>query len=1020
MPPSPPSDPAVPHLPQRIAERALFVHDDPAVVAAWCREHSAPGALFVAPSAGARRRAVRALAAASGGTMLGLRAASPSRFLPSLEARAGLAEPRLVSAALERLLVEEAARAARVPLFDDPGVAAPAGAVRALTRLFRELRLNRVAPDSYREAGGDLRAADAFRRYEQRRAELGLHDATSRIDRLLERGVPAVPLVLDDPALPHRAGYDLYAAAIAAAPTCHAGVSALLPDGDAGSATTARLAELGFVVERAAAAAWPRVERRVIGGAGIHDEVELVAREILSRLRGGGTVCDPESGERRALRPGDILAAAPRSNYVALLHDACTRLGVPVAGRRRVPLLEVPLVRALLAALELLAAPGDDRAERGLALLATPYVGLSLDQHDLIARELTRRALGAMESWRRFGDGAGRSFRLLADAVPMMMARLGGERSHRELAGTIVDLATEHRFLRNGREANIDAGCYDVVRIDQQGWSALEGALDELGTALRLAGRTRLPARSWLAELRELLSGAHVAADAKPMDGIRLTVVGAGLPAAVHVFAVGWRDGLVPRRSREDPFLTERTKARLNELGAIFPLAERRVAHEHERRERVVRAARETLTISFPSADQDGDPLLPSFYLEDLGLMKEGRVAGEIRGAGDVTWPLSIAATRDERVTRATYLARHRPARTLGGEIVPVRTLLSKLARGELRSYEGRRHAPQVIHLRGAARGETRELARVMSASQAKLIAHCLYEHFGSHRLGIERLRAPEVDALVIGNVLHAVLAELGRGGFDPGLVEPLLRAQWDVRVLEVLREEPKAEFEREVLATQLRELAAAERAYLEASGVLATHFELPFGRRMAEDGDGDVEPAIDGFTLDLPPGAPIDRTLLRGSIDRVDVVERHGRRFGVAIDYKSGKGASYWNQMNDMADFQLPIYCAVLPLIGVEPVGAFYLGLGDGRRYGVVREEFAEIFAPGAEREVKRLSDEKFDSYIQVRMDALRGQVARFATGELEVRPRGGDCAFCDLRPVCRIGAFGGAGSDGGEFAEA
>ncbi len=944
--------------------------------------------------------------------MLGLRATSPARFLPTLEARSGLAEPRLISPALERLLVEEAARAARVPLFDDRSATPPTGAVRAVAGLIRSLRMNRITPDVYEEAGGDRRAADAYRNFERRRVELGLHDAASRIDRLLERGVPSMPLVLDDPALSHRVGFDLYAAAIGAAPECHVGITTLLPQGAPGEEMATRLEALGFVAARGRSDTRPSVASRVIGGAGIHDEVELVAREVLARLRSGTTVHDPESGVSRALRPGDILGVAPNASYLALLHDACARLGVPVAGKRRVAVLDVPLVRALLTALELLADPGDDGAERGLALLATPYVGLSLDQHDVLARRLTTEALGAMDSWRRYSAGAGPRFRKLADAVPMMMARLTGERSHRELAGAVTDLAIEHRFLGNGREANLDARRDDIVRIDQQGWDVLESALDELGTALRLAGITRLPARRWLTELRELLSGAHVGADAKPLDGIRLTVIGAGLPSAAHVYAVGWRDGLVPRRTREDPFLTERVKERLNELGAIFPLAERRVAHEHERRERVVRAARETLTISYPAADAEGEPLLPSFYLEDLGLMKDGKIHGEVRGVGDATWPLPIAATRAERLTRATLIARHRAKGSLGDELHAVRDALSELTGRELRSYDGRRHAPQVIRLQKAVRKEAAELAGTMSASQAKMVTHCLYEHFGSRRLRIESLRAPDVDARILGTVVHEVLAEVGRGGFDPELVDAVLAARWTKVLADALHEEPKAGFEREILASQLRDLVAAEREYLERTGVSPVHFELGFGDPGHVDDGGLM---IDGLTLDLPPDSPIDSSILRGSIDRVDVLERHGRRFGVAIDYKTGKGKTYWNEMNDMADFQLPIYCAVLPLLGIEPVGAFYLGVGDRKRYGVVREEFADIFAPEMEKEVKQLAEEKFEAYMHSRMDALSGEVARLARGELVVRPRKDDCLFCELRPVCRIGTFGG-GSGGGD----
>ena len=93
----------------------------------------------------------------------------------------------------------------------------------------------------------------------------------------------------------------------------------------------------------------------------------------------------------------------------------------------------------------------------------------------------------------------------------------------------------------------------------------LTAAAEELNDALRVTGATRISARRWLGELTELLGGYTVKVDAKTYDGVHLTVAGAGLPSAAHVFAVGWREGVFPRRVREDPLLPERVKRALNE-----------------------------------------------------------------------------------------------------------------------------------------------------------------------------------------------------------------------------------------------------------------------------------------------------------------------------------------------------------------------------------------------------------------------------------------------------------------------
>ncbi|HEX6964822.1 MAG TPA: PD-(D/E)XK nuclease family protein [Gemmatimonadaceae bacterium] len=988
-------------------ERSLFVADDPAMVADWCRDHAMPGAILVAPSASARRLALRRVVDARGVT-LGLAIASRGRLLALLEARAGLTTPRLLPPALERLLVDEAARAARVPLFDDHDIDTPAGAVAAVARLIDTLRRNGITPAQYAAAGGDRTAADAYHAFESRRTALGFEDHAGRVARLVAHGVPSVPLVLQDPTFPDRAAYELYRAAIDAAPSCRIGIAELTPPG-APSPVVARLETLGFSPDRARADA-TRPAMRAIGGVGMHDEVELVARHMLALLRSRAEVRGDDAGARRALRPDDLLGVAPTARYLQLLGETCVRVGVPVASPRRLEVLDVPLVRALLETFRLLADEAEDTPERGLALLATPYVGLPLREHDQFARALTCRARGAVREWRRYAVSTGRAaFQRFAEAVPVLAARLQSERRPRELAGVLTALALEHGFLSAGRRAHLAAGEDETVRIDQQGWDALVAAMEELNDALRAMQIERLPAGRWLAELVELLAGATVRVDAKPMNGVHLTVAGGGLPSAAHVFAVGWREGLVPRRVREEPLLPDRVKRALNEMGAMFPLAADRAAHDHERRERVVRAARETLTISWPAIDDDGESMLPSVYLDELGVTER-----TTRGIGDITWPLDLAASRAERVTRAIVLARHRPAASLGDELHAVRATLATLTDDERRAYDGVRHANASISLPPEIRAELASLAATTSASQAKMIAHCLYEHFGTRRLGLAPLTAPRIDPRFLGTVAHRVLRDVGRAGFDPAALPAHLAAQWDAELTTTFGagaddgHDAGARFEREMLLEQLAALVRMEQERVCDSAGRPAFFELAFG---LDDDGRDPASRTEGCVVTLPAGAAIAESTLRGSIDRVDTLVHDGVTYGVAIDYKLGKGDRYLAELKELADFQLPIYCRALRLFDIEPVGAYYLGIFDGERHGVVRADFADAFLLRECKTVTALSPEDFASFMHEREETLVAELARVSRGELEVRPRKDDCGYCDLRPVCRIGTFGVGG---------
>jgi hypothetical protein len=979
-------------------KRELLVDRDPASVGSWCSEHAAPGTVFVVPSAAARRLALRRTVDRAGVT-LGLTFCTRSRFLPLLESRAGLASPRTLSGAIERLLVSEAAKEARVPLFDDAAQDTPSGAIRAFSNLIRALRSNRVSPEQFADAGGDARAAEAYRRFELRRIELNLLDDADRVDRIIRAGLPTLSLVLEDPSFPSAIAWKLSSAAIRASSSCHIGVPDLSIDGSAPLWTT-KLSEFGFAIRRGESAL-SEPAMRATGGVGKQDEMELVAREMLALLRSGATVLDSQS-QPRPIRPNDLLGVAPNADYLALLHETCSRLGIPVGSPRRRDASDVPIVRSLLETFRLLSRADDDTNERGLALLASPYFGLSLDACDRVSRSLALEGLGSLRSWSRVAGKAGfDKFATLSQSVAQLSAKLEGEHSPNDLASTLTSLGLDFGFLSAGRRFHLAAGRDDALRLDQQGWDALTSSMSELNEALDKCGVNRIGAQFWLSELVEVVRGSSVRVDAKALDGVHLTIAGAGLPSTPHVFAIGWREGVFPRRVREDPLMPDRVKKALNASGAMLPLAADRTTQEYERRERIRRAARESLTISWPSTGDEGDLLLPSFYMTDLGI-----TGAPVRSVGDTTWPLRLAASRSERFAHATLVAKHWPATRENSELDAVRGALMAMTDKERPTYDGTMSAIQRLLLPPDILAVSNPLAASMSASQVRMVVHCLYEHFGKQRLKLEALTPPQVDMRLLGTIAHGVLSDLGREGFDPTAIAGALARWWDSKIPASMRGDARVLFEREMLLANLDALVGKERAHLAASGTMARYFELSFG---LEDEGRDPSSSKEGLEIRLPDGGSLATSVIRGSIDRVDTVEREGKLYGVAIDYKSGKGEHYNTDMNEMADFQLPIYCEVLPRFQVEPVGAVFLGISSGERFGVVREDFADAFLPAeASKGVRRLSPEEFNGYMRERQQALRAAIARLARGDLTVKPRKDDCGYCDLRPVCRVGTFG------------
>src|SRR5262249_41811380 len=123
--------------------------------------------------------------------------------------------------------------------------------------------------------------------------------------------------------------------------------------------------------------------------------------------------------------------------------------------------------------------------------------------------------------------------------------------------------------------------------------------------------------------------------------------------------------------------------------------------------------------------------------------------------------------------------------------------------------------------------------------------------------------------------------------------------------------------------------------------------------------------------------------------------------------DYKSGKNSKYYaKKMMEGVDLQLRLYLLVLERFwGITPVGALYLGFGDGVRRGALRGDMRHKFA-GIEEEkekVKLLSHDEWDEFISETPPLIAHLVNRLAMLDVRPAPREKDCGFCGLQPLCR-----------------
>ena len=124
-----------------------------------------------------------------------------------------------------------------------------------------------------------------------------------------------------------------------------------------------------------------------------------------------------------------------------------------------------------------------------------------------------------------------------------------------------------------------------------------------------------------------------------------------------------------------------------------------------------------------------------------------------------------------------------------------------------------------------------------------------------------------------------------------------------------------------------------------------------------------------------------------------------------VVVDYKTGRTSKYYaKDMMDGVDLQLRLYLLVLEQFwGITPVGALYLGFGDGVRRGALRADMRARFAGIEEGPVKLLAHDEWNEFVGETPRLIARLVNRLVTLDVRPLPRKKDCGFCELQPLCR-----------------
>jgi RecB family exonuclease len=591
--------------------------------------------------------------------------------------------------------------------------------------------------------------------------------------------------------------------------------------------------------------------------------------------------------------------------------------------------------------------------------------------------------------------------------------------------------------------AALERAAAGALARDQAAVRALEDACAGLARGAAQVGlaEKRFARGEWAQLLASSLAGVSLPPGGARGGAVQLVEL-RELPGRAfdHLLVVGLLDGELPARPAVDPLLSDEDRRAVNRAArrAVFraPPADAqeatvlppRQAEEPLLFQLALASARKSVALLFPRADAQGREALPSPFVDEAARAL-GRGPGEGVPIASIP-PAHECAGASDLLARAALDAFAEPAFRVSPPPDPAsaRRLLSALAHSPL--------APRLQRIARAAQAE-RERVRAFireiepgrfsgqlsgaalqavarqfefgpeapaSARQLEENGTCAFRTFG-HR--VLRVETDDEDDTELGNrqrgnLLHRCLERFFARLRDEGRL-PLRGVPEETALLrQVAQAEMEAfaaeeyvghralwELKRGPLIDELIALIETE------AGVHPLELERRFGFA-----DADSWPA-----LRLPPPAGGAEVHVRGAVDRVDRAADGGL---VVLDYKSSRIESLRRKLRPdtllQPEFQLSIYAALLRQREPQArVDAQYVSLKSARRTPTLAEAKVDLPAlleldPARRAELRAQKKPNLADAVFQRVEAMR-------RGMFEVRPL--DCAWCDLKPACRLVAL-------------
>ena len=571
---------------------------------------------------------------------------------------------------------------------------------------------------------------------------------------------------------------------------------------------------------------------------------------------------------------------------------------------------------------------------------------------------------------------------------------------------------------------------------------------DSLDTLVEVSGEEKTDADGFVSQLKIVFSSASVLKIPSFADTVTAASASiARLTEKKHVYLIGVNKGEFPRSINTDSYFTDKDKSELSAVGLPFEpdlmIKEAKALYSFTK---AFLYAQETVTVSYSIKSSDFSPERRSEAIDKLLQLTGGSVP-----------VIRISDLSQSDFTYSKNQALLSLGKFEGTEYAALKKALSDLGLGEsVRLAELKVENEEMTLADSVAKSIYGD---VIELSQSKIDSYnsCPLAYFCRYNLGLSENERAEFDARNIGSFIHAILEnffailtkeELSISELSENDRQNLTEKAAKIYIDRILHDENDAR-----LSLLINRLIRSARPIIDGlceefagSSYLPRYFEMRIG------GHGELCP--ERLEITDEDGT---KTLIKGSIDRVDTYKCGEDVYVRVVDYKTGSKDFSPSDLEKGQSLQMFLYLsavidtknkALLKDIGLGdsgrliPAGVIYVKSdlsdvkishasaddeqkavkADQKRKGMLLDDTVSISAMNSKyipirikndgsyySDSKNLvyTDEGWQTLRKTVEDSVRKITKRMRSGDVSPSPlidkQHSPCEYCKFKPICR-----------------